>query len=63
MGVPKGKKSKSNCRSHRAGLAAGATAPALSTCPQCHAFRLPHHACPECGAYDGKTVKTSAVAE
>lgn len=30
--------------------------PALSTCPSCHSPRLPHHVCPTCGSYDGRTV-------
>ena len=28
----------------------------LVPCPQCHALRLPHHVCPECGSYRGVTV-------
>lgn len=43
MGVPKGKTSKANRRMNRAGRYADFTAAAVSLCPQCHAFKLPHH--------------------
>lgn len=54
MAVPKRKKSKSKRdmrRTHQK-----AAAPALSTCPQCGEATLPHHACPSCGTYKGRTV-------
>lgn len=54
MAVPKKKKSKSKRdmrRSHH-----HVTLPNVSTCPQCHEPVLPHHVCPECGAYKGRTV-------
>lgn len=55
MGVPKGKTSKANRRMNRA---ANYTldGPALAECPQCHALKQPHHACPECGYYKGRPV-------
>ncbi len=28
----------------------------LDTCPQCHSPKLPHHACPTCGTYNGRQV-------
>jgi len=28
------------------------------TCPQCHALKLPHHVCPNCGTYKGEQVLT-----
>jgi large subunit ribosomal protein L32 len=52
--LPKRKKSKSRAMqrlSHRA-----LKAPVLVECPQCHAFILPHHACPTCGKYNGRDV-------
>jgi len=33
-----------------------AEAPNVSVCPQCGEAKLPHHVCPSCGAYKGKTV-------
>ncbi len=54
MAVPKSKKSKSKRdmrRSHD-----HAKLPNVSTCPQCHEPVLPHHICPECGSYRGKTI-------
>ncbi|MGD9193487.1 MAG: 50S ribosomal protein L32, partial [Desulfobacterales bacterium] len=32
------------------------SAPNLSTCPDCGEATLPHHACPSCGSYKGRTV-------
>jgi large subunit ribosomal protein L32 len=29
---------------------------ALELCPQCHSPRMPHHACPTCGTYNGRDV-------
>jgi len=28
----------------------------LVKCKQCGSMRLPHHACPDCGTYNGQTV-------
>lgn len=33
-------------------------APALSECSHCHAPRLPHRVCPECGYYKGREAVT-----
>ena len=30
--------------------------PALEECPQCHSPKMPHHACPVCGQYNGREV-------
>jgi len=45
-------KSKRNMRRSHDKL----TAPNVSTCPQCGETKLPHHACPNCGSYKGRTV-------
>ena len=34
----------------------GLSPPSLVNCPQCQSPKLPHHACPTCGTYDGKEV-------
>jgi len=62
MGVPKGKTSKANRRMNRAARYT-MEGPALATCPQCHAYKQPHHACPECGYYNGKQVVATKAAE
>ena len=31
-------------------------APNVAARPRCHAPRLPHHACPSCGFYNGRLV-------
>ena len=54
MPVPKRKTSKSKRDMRRAHKKIGA--PSLSSCPQCGEARLPHHACPSCGHYKGRTV-------
>jgi large subunit ribosomal protein L32 len=28
----------------------------MVSCPQCHSPKLPHHACPVCGTYNGREV-------
>ena len=57
MAVPKHKMSKSRRdkrRTHQKieGLN-------LSTCPECGEPAQPHHSCPSCGAYKGRTVVTN----
>ncbi len=54
MAVPKRKKSKSKRDSRRANQKT--EAPNLSECPECGESKLPHHACPSCGQYKGRTV-------
>jgi large subunit ribosomal protein L32 len=54
MAVPKRKKSKSKRDKRRTHQKV--VAPALSTCPQCGEVTAPHHACPSCGTYKGRTV-------
>jgi large subunit ribosomal protein L32 len=52
--LPKQKKSKSR-GGHRLSHSA-LKAPAYVECPQCHDLKLPHHACPTCGTYNGREV-------
>ena len=54
MAVPKRKKSKSKRDKRRTHQKV--SAPNLTSCPQCGDARLPHHACPSCGTYKGRTV-------
>ncbi len=54
MALPKHKISKSKRnkrRTHKKN-----TAPNLSVCRQCGEATLPHHACPNCGTYKGRTI-------
>jgi len=53
VAVPKRKMSRSNTRSRRSQWK---TTPAtLTTCPRCRAEKLPHVACPACGAYKNRS--------
>ncbi|MDD6762180.1 MAG: 50S ribosomal protein L32 [Clostridiales bacterium] len=54
MAVPKNKVSKARRDKRRANWKL--TAPNLVECPQCHALKLPHRVCPECGQYKGKEI-------
>lgn len=49
MPVPKKKTPKSKQRRRRSHIQKPVAA--LTTCPQCHSPRLPHHVCPTCGHY------------
>ncbi|MBQ7035457.1 MAG: 50S ribosomal protein L32 [Clostridia bacterium] len=68
MAVPKRKVSKAR-RDKRRSNVWKLGAPTLAECPQCHALKAPHKACPECGyvnadlsVKDGKiTVKAAAA--
>ncbi len=54
MALPKRKTSKSKRdmrRTHKK-----TAAPGTVKCPACGEAMLPHHACPSCGAYKGRTV-------
>ncbi|MDN4474139.1 50S ribosomal protein L32 [Demequina zhanjiangensis] len=52
MAVPKRKMSRSNTRARRAQWKT--TAAATVACPSCKGQKLPHTACPSCGAYNGR---------
>jgi len=49
VAVPKRKMSRSNTRARRSQWKASAAT--LTTCPRCREPKLPHAACPACGAY------------
>ena len=54
MPVPKRKTSKSKRNKRRTHQKTAA--PAIVVCPQCQEAKLPHHACPSCGDYKGRSV-------
>lgn len=54
MAVPKRKTSKQ--RKHKRRTHYKLAMPGLATCSQCHALKVPHQVCKECGYYDGKEV-------
>lgn len=54
MPLPKRKKSRSTTRSRRATWKLAT--PGTSTCPQCHAPKMPHRVCGRCGYYAGREV-------
>jgi large subunit ribosomal protein L32 len=54
MALPKRKKSKSRRDKRRTHQKI--SAPNLTSCPQCGEARLPHHVCPSCGTYKGRTI-------
>ncbi|HIJ56467.1 MAG TPA: 50S ribosomal protein L32 [Deltaproteobacteria bacterium] len=54
MALPKRKISKSRRDKRRTHQKI--QGPNLSTCKQCGEAKLPHHACPSCGTYKGRTV-------
>jgi large subunit ribosomal protein L32 len=54
MALPKRKISKSRGRKRRTHQKV--ETPNLAACPQCGDSKLPHHVCPHCGYYKGRTV-------
>lgn len=54
MAVPKCKQSRARTRSRRSQWKL--EAPALVKCSRCHALKLSHRVCRECGYYGGKEV-------
>jgi large subunit ribosomal protein L32 len=61
MAVPKQKQSHSRTNKRRS--THKVSAPTYNSCPQCHAPRLPHRVCPECGHYAGRQVVTESSEE
>ncbi|WP_076750313.1 50S ribosomal protein L32 [Desulfatitalea tepidiphila] len=53
MALPKRKISKSRRDKRRTHQKIDA--PTTVTCPECGEAMLPHHACPSCGSYKGRT--------
>ena len=56
MAVPKGKVSRAR-RDKRRSSNWKLSAPALIKCPKCGALHQSHRMCPECGTYNGRSVK------
>ena len=52
MGVPKRRVSHARQGERRSHLAI--SLPRLDECPHCHQPKRQHHACPNCGYYDGR---------
>jgi large subunit ribosomal protein L32 len=61
MAVPKHKISKSRGRKRRTHQKVAV--PTVTTCPECQEAKLPHAACPSCGAYRGHNVGDGKDAE
>lgn len=61
MAVPKQKSSKSRGRKRRTHQKVAA--PTVTVCSECQEAKLPHAACPACGAYRGRNVRTASDAE
>lgn len=54
MAVPKQR--QSHARTHKRRAQHKISPPGLHACPRCHAPKLPHRVCPECGTYAGREV-------
>jgi large subunit ribosomal protein L32 len=54
VAVPKQRQSHARTRKRRAQHKL--SAPALASCPQCHAPKRPHRVCPTCGHYAGREI-------
>lgn len=60
MGVPKRRTSKMK-KNMRRSANWKIEKPGITECPKCHASKMPHRVCPECGFY--KERETQPVAE
>ena len=54
--MPLPKRRHSHSRTHKRRANWKLKAPGYVECSQCHKPRLPHHACPACGWYNGRQV-------
>ena len=61
MAVPKQKSSKPRGRKRRTHYKT--SAPTITLCSECQESKLPHRACPECGAYKGRNVNRDMDAD
>lgn len=59
MAVPYGRKSRAKSRQQRAANMKY-TAKAHASCSHCGSPKLPHYACPACGAYNGRQARPIA---
>jgi large subunit ribosomal protein L32 len=56
MPNPKRRASKARRDRRRSAWRIRLEAPRGNKCPQCGDYKLPHHACPHCGYYNGRPV-------
>jgi large subunit ribosomal protein L32 len=61
VAVPKQR--QSHARTHKRRSQHKVSPPGLHSCPRCHAPKLPHRVCPECGTYAGREVVVQEPAE
>ena len=59
MGLPGHRRTSSHKRRRAAHFALKPLA--VQSCPSCHAPKLPHKACGNCGAYAGRKIMTTAA--
>lgn len=55
-GGPVPKKKHSRSRRGKRGAHLFLTPPTVVECPECSGKMQPHHACPECGYYNGREI-------
>jgi len=54
--MPNPKKRLSRCKKGQRRSHDALAKPGVSLCPQCGEPKRPHHICPSCGTYKGRTV-------